>query len=68
MSNIQDIVYDEELIPFLVGTLVKLLQPKRNVNKLPSAIIACTERNEETLERFLSELGKYICRYIECLF
>lgn len=52
-----DIVYDEELIPFLVGTLVKLLQPKRNVNKLPSAIIACTERNEETLERFLSELG-----------
>ncbi|XP_059352704.1 protein-lysine N-methyltransferase EEF2KMT-like isoform X3 [Daphnia carinata] len=52
-----DVVYDEELIPFLVGTLVKLLQPKRNLNMLPSAIIACTERNEETLERFLSELG-----------
>jgi hypothetical protein len=39
-----------------VGTLSKLLHPRDN--KLPpSAIVACTERNQETLNRFLDELG-----------
>lgn len=54
-----DVVYDADLIPGLVGTLTKLLDGSNNRQKLPIAsIVACTERNEETLERFLSELGK----------
>jgi hypothetical protein len=54
-----DVVFDVELIPALVGTLSKLLHPRDN-QLLPSAIVACTERNQETLNRFLYELGNVL--------
>lgn len=54
-----DVVFDVDLIPALVGTLSKLLHP-RDSKLPPSAIVACTERNEETLNRFLYELGNII--------
>ncbi|XP_046637123.1 protein-lysine N-methyltransferase EEF2KMT-like [Daphnia pulicaria] len=57
-----DVVFDVELIPALVGTLSKLLHPRDN-QLLPSAIVACTERNQETLNRFLYELAQQNLTY-----
>nr|CAH0111929.1 unnamed protein product [Daphnia galeata] len=57
-----DVVFDVDLIPALVGTLSKLLHP-RDSKLPPSAIVACTERNEETLNRFLYELALHNLTY-----
>lgn len=55
--GVQDVVYDVDLIPALVTTLSKLLDPKNTQKMVPTAIVVCTERNEETLNYFLSQLG-----------
>lgn len=57
MGISQDVVYDVDLIPALVGTLSKLLHSKNDHLSPSTAIVTCTERNEETLNHFLSELG-----------
>lgn len=59
MGISQDVVYDVDLIPALVGTLSKLLNSKKDHLSPSTAIVTCTERNEETLNHFLSELGNW---------
>ncbi|XP_054275700.1 protein-lysine N-methyltransferase EEF2KMT [Macrosteles quadrilineatus] len=49
-----DVVFDERLFPSLVNTLYHFLK-----NKTTFAVLACTERNPQTLSTFLTNLGKF---------
>ena len=49
-------MYDKAVMPALVGTLNKLLQSSNKCSQ-PYAVVACTVRNEDTLQDFLAELG-----------
>ncbi|KAG8232249.1 hypothetical protein J437_LFUL011802 [Ladona fulva] len=51
-----DVVYDELLFTSLVGSLRRLLSKTNTKGEFPSAIIACTMRNKETIEAFLDQL------------
>lgn len=55
-----DVVYDSGLFKPLIGAL-------KNISKtceVEDIVFACTERNPETLERFLQEIGKYYYFFI----
>lgn len=49
-------MYDKAVMPALVGTLNKLLQSSNKCSQA-YAVVACTVRNEDTLQDFLAELG-----------
>ena len=52
-----DVVYDPELIAALVATLGRLLRSDKS-----EALVACTVRNEDTLQQFLDQLGALLSR------
>ena len=57
---ISDVVYDADLIPALTATVRNLLVAGRHgTDGKPSAIVACTVRNEETGQLFLNEIGRF---------
>lgn len=60
-----DVVYDRDIIPSLTITISKLLSRPTSAGISPTAIIACTVRNEETEKHFLSEIVKQGLSFIE---
>jgi len=53
-----DVVYDLDIIPSLVTTISKLLSRTTSTGTQPTAVIACTVRNEETEKHFLSQIAE----------